>query len=47
MLVAALEEEVNGFLRRLRYQHGKAFRGYRNGYHPPRKITVGLGPVEV
>jgi len=47
MLVAALEEEVNGFLGRLRYERGKGFRGYRNGYHPPREITVGLGPVEV
>ena len=24
---------------------GKAFRGYRNGYHPARELTVGLGPV--
>ena len=47
MLVAALEEEVDGFLERLRYQRSKQFRGYRNGYHPPREITVGLGPVEV
>ena len=47
MLVAALEEEVTGFLERLRYQRSKQFRGYRNGYHPPREITVGLGPVEV
>ena len=47
MLVAALEEEVNVFLRRHCYECGKAFRGYRNGYHPSREITVGLGPVEV
>jgi putative transposase len=47
MLVAALEEEVTGFLERLRYQRSKQFRGYRNGYHLPREITVGLGPVEV
>jgi len=47
ILIAALEEEVNGFLGRLRYQRGKDFRGYRNGYHSPRQITVGLGPVEV
>lgn len=47
MLIAALEEEVNGFLERLRYQRSKQFRGYRNGYHPLREITVGLGPVEV
>ena len=47
MLVVALEEEVNGFLERLRYQRGKVFRGYRNGYHPARELTVGLGPVKV
>jgi putative transposase len=47
MLVAALEEEVNSFLERLRYQRSKQFRGYRNGYHPAREITVGLGPVEI
>ena len=47
ILAAALEEEVNGFLERLRYQRSKNFRGYRNGYHPPREITVGFGPVEV
>jgi transposase-like protein len=47
MLVAALEEEVTSFLERLRYQRSKQFRGYRNGYHPAREITVGLGPVEV
>ena len=47
MLVAALEEEVNGFLERARYQRGKEFRGYRNGYHPVRELTVGLGPVKV
>ncbi len=47
MLAAALEEEVNGFLERSRYQRGKQFRGYRNGYHPPRELTVGLGPVKV
>jgi len=47
MLAEALEEEVNGFLERARYQRGKEFRGYRNGYHPPRELTVGLGPVKV
>ena len=47
MLVAALEEEVNAFLGRHRYERGKMFRGYRNGYHHSREITVGLGPVEV
>lgn len=47
MLAAALEEEVNAFLGRHRYERGQAFRGYRNGYHRPRQITVGLGPVSV
>lgn len=47
MLAAALEEEVNAFLGRRRYERGKAFRGYRNGHHPPREVTVGLGPVSV
>jgi putative transposase len=47
ILIAALEEEVNGFLGQLRYQRGKEFRGYRNGYHALREITVGLRPVAV
>ena len=47
MLAVALEEEVNAFLGRYRYERGKLFRGYRNGHHPPREITVGLGPVKV
>jgi transposase-like protein len=42
-----LEEEVNAFLGRDRYERGKEFRGYRNGYHSKREVTVGLGPVEV
>ena len=47
MLAGALEEEVNAFLGRHRYERGKPFRGYRNGHHPPREVTVGLGPVSV
>jgi transposase-like protein len=47
MLAAALEEEVSVFLGRHRYKRGKVFRGYRNGYNPPREITVGVAPVEV
>jgi putative transposase len=47
MLAAALEEEVNAFLGRRRYQRGSEFRGYRNGYHPPRELTVGVGAVSV
>ncbi len=45
MLAAVLEEEVNAFLGRHRYQRGQRFRGYRNG-HPSRELTVGLRPVE-
>jgi transposase-like protein len=47
MLAAVLEEEVNAFLGRQRYARNREFRGYRNGYHPAREVTVGLGPVEV
>ena len=47
MLAMALEEEVNTFLGRQRYQRSHRFRGYRNGYHPRREVTVGLGAVEV
>ena len=47
MLVVALEEEVNTFLGRQHYERGKEFRGYRNGYHQPRELTVGLCPVKV
>lgn len=47
MLAVALEEEVSAFLGRHRYKRGKVFRGYRNGYNPPREITVGVAPVEV
>ena len=47
MLESALEEEVSAFLGRDRYQHSEEFRGYRNGYHRSREITVGLNPVQV
>ena len=47
MLAAALEEEVSGFLGRERYERGEEFRGYRNGYHPSRELTVGVSAVEV
>src|SRR5919201_3985639 len=47
MLTAALEEEVDTFLGRGRYQRSQPFRGYRNGYHPTREVTVGLGAVAV
>jgi putative transposase len=51
MLLAALEDEVNGYLQRDRYQRsggldgpGAAFRGYRNGT-TPRRLTLGSGTV--
>jgi len=47
MLAAALEEEVTAFLGRRRYERGGEFRGYRNGVHAPRQVTVGVGAVEV
>lgn len=48
MLAAALGVEVTAFLGRLRYQRGKRKRvGYRNGFHRPRRVVVGLGQVEV
>jgi transposase-like protein len=47
MLAAVLEEEVSAFLGRGRYERGAPFRGYRNGYHGPRELTVGVGAVEV
>ena len=47
MLAAALEEEVSVFLGRDRYERGEEFRGYRNGYHPSRELTVGVAAVDV
>ena len=47
MLQAALEEEVDEFLGRRRYQGTDQQRGYRNGHLPARTIGVGMGAVEV
>jgi putative transposase len=47
MLAAALEAEVTAFLGRNRHERGAPFRGYRNGYHQPRELTVGVGAVDV
>ena len=47
MLAASMEEEVNKFLGRERYERSEEFRGYRNGYHPSRELTVGVSAVEV
>ena len=46
MLAAALEE-VSTFLGRDRYERSDEFRGYRNGYHRSREVTVGVSAVEV
>ena len=47
MLAAALDEEVNAFLGRDRYERSEEFRGYRNGHHRSRELTVGVSAVEV
>src|SRR5215207_167084 len=44
MLQAVLEEEVDEFLSRRRYQRTEEHRGYRNGHLPTRTIGVGMGP---
>lgn len=47
MLAGALEDEVEAFLGRGRYERGGEFRGYRNGTHKARTVGVGMGAVEV
>jgi transposase-like protein len=47
MLRRALEEEVEGFLGRGRYERNGDFRGHRNGYAPARQIGTGVGSVAV
>lgn len=47
MLQSALEEEVDEFLGRRRYQRQGEHRGYRNGHLPERAVGVGMGAVEV
>ena len=42
-----LEEEDSAFLGRRRYERSDEFRGYRNGYHRSREVTVGVSAVEV
>lgn len=46
-LQAAVEEEVDDFLRRFRYERKAEFRGHRNGHLPARQIGVGMSNVEV
>lgn len=43
MLAAARDAEGTAFLGRGRYERGGTFRGYRNGSHAARQITVGVG----
>jgi hypothetical protein len=38
---------VQTFLGRQRYERGQPFRGYRNGHHTERELTVGVGKVAV
>lgn len=44
MLTAALNDEVDAYLGRDRYQRQGTFRGYRNG-SAPRRLTLGSGTV--
>jgi len=46
MLVEALNEEVDAYLGRGRYERTDAYRGYRNG-SSPRKLTLGAGTIDV
>lgn len=47
MLQRALEVEVDEFLGRERYQRGREFRGYRNGYRQARTVGIGTWAVPV
>lgn len=46
-LQAAVEQEVDEFLGRLRYERSAEFRGHRNGHLPARQIGVGMSNVGV
>ncbi len=46
MLMGALNEEVDAYLGRGRYQRNGEFRGYRNG-SSSRRLTLGSGTVEL
>lgn len=47
MLQSALEEEVESYLQRKRYERKDSDAGYRSGYLPERKITLGSGSVPI
>jgi len=46
MLTEALNEEVDAYLRRGRYERTDEFRGYRNG-STPRRLTLGAGTIDL
>lgn len=46
MLTRALNEEVDRYLGRGRYERTEGYRGYRNGT-TPRRLTLGTGTVEL
>ncbi len=46
MLMAALNEEVDAYLGRGRYERSGEYRGYRNG-QTPRRLTLGAGTVDL
>jgi transposase-like protein len=47
MLQVALEQEVENYLERGRYARNGTPKGYRSGYLPERKITLGSGGVSI
>ena len=47
LLMAVMEEEVQEFLGRKRYERGEKNRGYRNGYGKQRTIAMGMGSINV
>jgi len=47
ILAEMLELEVDEFLQRARYEHGREFRGYRNGHAPERTVGTGMGALKV
>lgn len=47
LLQSALEEEVEAYLQRKRYERKEGAVGYRSGYLPERMLTLGSGAVPV
>jgi putative transposase len=47
MLQCALEEEVEAYLQRKRYERKDGTAGYRSGYLPERTLTLGSGSVPI